>query len=64
MGKTKLNFDIDAEPFESLRIALNLIFSKDTEIGDQIGFRVGRHHFTIVKDTGYVSVIRLKKFEK
>jgi hypothetical protein len=58
---TKLYFDIESPAYESLVIALNIALSQSTRVGDIIGFNVGKKHFTLVKDTGHVSKVEIRR---
>ena len=47
---------------ESLLIAFDI--AANGKVGDIVGFTVGKRHFTLIKDTGYVSDVKLKKIKE
>jgi len=47
---------------KNLAMAFNI--AKKGRVGDMVGFTVGKSHFTLVKDTGYVTEVKLRKLGK
>ena len=50
-------------PLEEMKSVFKTVFeiSSRGRVGDMVGFSVGRKHFTLVKDTGCITEIKLKK---
>jgi len=45
-------------------LAMAFDIAKKGRVGDMVGFTVGKSHFTLVKDTGYVTEVKLKRLKK
>jgi len=61
-GKKRKRKKMETKINKSLAIAFNI--AKKGKVGDMIGFTVGKSHFTLVKDTGYVTEVKLRKLGK
>ena len=47
---------------DSLAAAFSI--ANQGRVGDVVGFTVGKKHFTLIKDTGYVTHVRLGKLKR